>query len=134
MHAGRGQRNNGVARAHFRVVDDTRFFHNTYGKTRKVVLIFRVKAGHLGRLAAHQGRTSLHAALGHASHDGGYFFRHILSAGNVIQKHQRLCPAGDDVVHAHGNAVDAHGVVLVHQEGQFQLGAHTVRAGHQHRV
>ena len=44
------------------------------------------------------------------------------------------CTGADDVVDAHGHAVDADGVVLVHQLGQAELGAHAVGAGDQHRL
>src|SRR5699024_965878 len=87
-----------------------------------------------GGLAAHQSAAGLHAALGHAGHQLGDFFRHVFAAGDVVQENQRLGAGADDVVDAHGHAVDAHGVVLVHQKGDFQLGAHAVGAGDQHGV
>ena len=59
---------------------------------------------------------------------------HVLAAGDVVQEEQGLCAAADDVVDAHGHAVDAHGVVLVHQEGDLELGAHAVGAADQHRA
>ena len=60
----------------------------------------------------------------------GTFF----AAGDVVEEKERLRPAADDVVDAHGHAVDAHGVVPVHEEGKLQLGAHAVRAGDEHRL
>ena len=85
-------------------------------------------------LAADERRAGLDAALRHAAHDLGDFFRHVFAAGDVIQKEQGLCAHADDVVDAHGHGVDADGVVLVHEDGQFDLGAAAVGAGDQHRL
>ncbi|MPM25305.1 hypothetical protein SDC9_71796 [bioreactor metagenome] len=70
----------------------------------------------------------------HAGDDGGHLLGAVFPHGQIVQEKQRLRAAADDIVDAHGHAVDAHGVVLVHQKGQLQLGAHTVGAGHQHRI
>ena len=78
------------------------------------------------------GAAGLHAALAHARHNGGDLLRHVLPAGDVVQEEERLGPADDHVVDAHGHAVDAHSVVLVLVKGQLELGAHAVGAGHQH--
>jgi len=39
-----------------------------------------------------------------------------------------------DVVHAHGNQINAHGVVFVPFKGEFEFGAYAVCAAHQHGV
>ena len=88
----------------------------------------------LGGLTADEGAARLHTALCHAGDDRRHLFRHVLADGNVIQEKQGLCAAADHVVHAHGHAVDADGVMLVQQLSQTQLGAHTVGAGDQHRL
>ena len=88
----------------------------------------------LGGLAAHQRAARLHAALGYALDDLGNLLRDVLAAGNVIQKDQRLGTGADDIIDAHGHAVDADGVVLVQQHGDAQLGADAVRAGDQDRM
>jgi hypothetical protein len=62
------------------------------------------------------------------------FFGHVLADGDIIQEKQRLCAAADDVVDAHGHAVDAHGVMLVHQLRNAEFGSHAVGAGDQHRL
>src|SRR5699024_10353606 len=85
-------------------------------------------------LAAHQGRPRLDAAFGHALDQVRDLFRHVFAAGDVIQKDQGLGAGADDVVDAHGHAVDDHGVVPVQQHGDAQLGAHAVGARDQHRV
>ena len=85
-------------------------------------------------LAAHQRAVGLHAALGHALDDLGDLLGNVAAAGDVIQEHQRLCTGADDVVDAHSHAVNTNGIVLIHDHGHLQLGAHTIGAGDQHRV
>ena len=88
----------------------------------------------LSGLTADEGSAGLNTALSHAADDLSDLLGDVLAAGDVVQEEQGLGAAADDIVDAHGNAVDAHGVVLVHQEGQLQLGAHAVGAGDQHGV
>ena len=52
------------------------------------------------------------------------------AGGIVVQEEERLGPAGDDVIHAHGNQVDADGVVLVQVKCQLELGADPICASH----
>ena len=87
-----------------------------------------------GCLAAEQGTGGLLAAFGHAGNDclGGLDVE--LACGKVVQEEERGCALNQDVVDAHGNEVDAHGVVLVKEEGQLELGAHAVRGGNKHRI
>ena len=87
-----------------------------------------------GSLAAHQGAARLHAALGHALDDLCDLLGDILAAGNVVKENQGLRACTDHVIDAHGNAVDADGVVLVQQHGDTQLGADAVGAGNQNRM
>ena len=61
-------------------------------------------------------------------------FRHVLSAGNIVQEEQGLRAAADDIVDAHGHTVDTDGVMPVHQLRDLQLGAYAVGAGYQHRL
>ena len=129
-----GQRQNDITGLHGVVVQDLFFVHNAHGETGQIVLLFRHHARVLGGLAAHQRAIGLHAALGHALDDLSDLFRDVAAAGDVIQEDQRLCTSADDIVDAHGHAVDADGVVLVQDHGDLQLGAHAVGAGDQHRV
>ena len=134
MYAAAGQGNDHIAGCHGAVVQDLALIHCAHGKAGQVVFILGVEAGHFGGFAAHQCAAGLHAALGHALDQIGDLFGHILAAGNVIQKYQRLGTGADHIVHAHGHTVDAHGVVLVHDHGNAQLGAHAVGAADQHRM
>ena len=88
----------------------------------------------LGGLAADEGAPGLDAALGNAGDQLDHLFRYVFSNGDVIQEKEGLGPAADDVVDAHGNAVDAYGIVLAHELGDTLLGAHAVGARDQHRL
>ena len=134
VHTGGRQSDDHIAGLHGVIAQDLFLVHDAHGKTGQIVLVLRHHARVLGRLAAHQRAIGLHAALGHALDDLGDLFRDVAAAGDVVQEHQRLCTGADDVVDAHGHTVDADGVVLVHDHGDLQLGAHTVGAGDQHRV
>mgnify|MGYP002416089685 CR=1 FL=1 len=129
-----GQRQNDITGLHGVVVQDLFFVHNAHGETGQIVLLLRHHARVLGGLAAHQRAIGLHAALGHALDDLCDLFRDVAAAGDVIQEDQRLCTSADDIVDAHGHAVNADGVVLVHEDGQLDLGAAAVGAGNQHRL
>ena len=53
------------------------------------------------------------------------------AGGDVIQKEQRFRPAGDDVVDAHRDQVDADALMAGEALRQLQLGAHAIGSGHQ---
>ena len=133
MHAAGRQRDHRVARLHRFVVNDLRLVHQTGAVAGQIVFVLGIEAGHLGGLAADQRRAGLHTALAHALDDLLDPLRNILSAGNIIQEKQRFRSAADNVVHAHGHAVDTDGVMFVHQKGQLQLCPDAVCAGNQHR-
>ena len=86
----------------------------------------------LGSLAANERRAGLDAALCHAADNFRDFLRHILAAGDVIQKEQRLGAHADNVVYAHGDAVDADRIVLIEKLGDAELGADAVRTRDEH--
>ena len=87
-----------------------------------------------GGLAADERRASLHAAFGYACHDVRDLFGVVFAAGDVVEEKQRLCPAADHVIDAHGNTVDADGVVFVHKHCNLELRAHAVRTADEHGV
>ena len=88
----------------------------------------------LGHLAADERAARLATALADARHD----FRHMLAAQladcDVVQEEQRLGTAGEDVVHAHGDKVDAHRAMLADELSHLELGAHAIGARHEQRV
>ena len=134
MDAGGGHADEHVPGRQILPVDQILPVHDPHRKPGQVVLLYRIKARHLRRLPADQGRSRLPAPLCHAAHDGGDLLRLVLAAGTVIQEKERLAARAGNVVHAHGHAVDADGVVLIQGKGQFQLRADPVGAGHQRRV
>ena len=78
-----------------------------------------------GRLAA-----PLHDAL-----DDGLRDVHVQGARRkVVEEEERVGARGDDVVDAHGDQVDADGVVHAQVEGQLELGTDAVCAGDQEGV
>ena len=129
VNAGGGQSEDDVAFLHGLVVDDGGFIHDAGGIAGQVVFIFGVEARHLRGLAADEGSSRLPAAVRHALDDLGDALGHVLAAGDVVQEEQGLGAAADDVVDAHGDAVDADGIVLVHQEGDAQFRTDAVGAG-----
>ena len=57
-----------------------------------------------------------------------------LAGGEIVEEEQRLGALADEVVDAHGDEVDADGVVLAGVDGELELGADAVGGGDQHRV
>ncbi len=133
MHAGGRQSDEHVALGDGGSVDDRGLFGDADREAGQIVFILVVHARHFSGLAADQTGTGLHAAVGHAGDDLLQQSRIVLAAGDVIQEEQRFRTLGSDVVDAHGDAVDADGVVLVRHLGDHQLGADAVGAGNQHR-
>ena len=54
-------------------------------------------------------------------------------AADVIEEEKRTRAENRDVVNAVVHEIHAHGVVLVHREGDFQFRADAIDTGHQHR-
>ena len=112
-------------------VDQSVSFHDTHAKAGEIVIVPGVQAGHLGRFTAHQsGARELaapHDAVNYLSRN-----RQIeLARGKVIEKKQRLCAVGKNVVNAHGHQINADSVVARSIDGELELGAHTVGPRHQ---
>ena len=104
------------------------------GKAGEIVVARRVKARHFRRLAADQRRAGLPAALGDAGDDGARHREIELAGGEIIEEEQRLGALHDQVVDAHGDEVDADGLVPPGLDGDLDLGADAVVGGDQHRV
>ena len=131
VHPGGGQAEDHVAGLDLGLVKDLVLIHHAHGEAGQVILVDGIEAGHLGGLAADEGSAGLDTALGHTGDDARDLLRDVLAAGDVVQEEQGLGTHADDVVDAHGHAVDAHGVVLVHEERQLEFRAHAVGAGDQ---
>ena len=120
-----------VPAAHLAGGDGLCLVHHAHGEARQVVVLGGHEAGVLGGLAADEGAAGLDAALRHAGDDGGHLLWFVLADGDIVQEEQGHGAAADDIVDAHGYAVDADGVVAVHQLGDADLCAHAVGAGDQ---
>ena len=68
-------------------------------------------------ITSDQRTAGLDAALGHARDDGRHPLRDVLAHGDVVQEEQGPRAAAQNVVDAHGHAVDADGVVPARQKG-----------------
>ena len=133
MNTGGRQRDHYVPGFHGLVVNDLSPVHNTRGITGQVIFLFRHHPGMLRRFAADQRAAGLDAAVADALDDLLDPLGNVLSAGNIVQEEQGFGAAADDIIHTHGHTVNSDGVMLVHQQGDLQLGAHAVGAGYQHR-
>ncbi len=134
MRAGRWQGEQGVTGSNFRAVDNLGLFHHADAEACDVVVFAFVHARHFSGFATHQRATGQFAAGADAGDDlsGGVDVQ--FAGGVVIEEEQRLCTADHQVIDAHGDQVDADGVVLVQVQRQTQLGAHAVGAGNQNRL
>jgi hypothetical protein len=71
---------------------------------------------------------------GDAADDCRALFRVELSGGEVIEKEQRLRALDHQVVDAHGDEIDADGIVDAGFDRHLELGPHAVIGGDQHRI
>ena len=88
----------------------------------------------LGDLPAGDRDVGLPRPFVEALTDGREHRRIGFLDGNVVQHGERLCPHAEEVVHVHGDTVDAHGVVFVQHLGHKELGADPVRGEGQAEV
>ena len=109
-------------------VDDALFFDHADGEACQVVFAFGIHAGHFGGFASDKGAAGFFAALGDAFNHVGSTGDIEFAAGEIVEEEQRLCALNQNIVDAHGDEVDADGVVFVPIEGEFELGAYAVGA------
>ena len=133
MHAGARQPEHGVARRH-PARQQGAALGRTHREAGQVVVAGGIHAGHLGRLAADQRAAGEPAALGDAADHGRRLLHLQPAGGEIIEEEQRLGALHHQIVDAHGDQVDADGVVLPGLDRDPQLGADAVRGRHQHRV
>ena len=103
-------------------------------KAGKVVIVGLIEPGHFGGLAADQRAARLPAAERDAGDHGGADFRLELAAGEVVEEEQRFGALHHQVVHAHGDQIDADRVVAAGFDGDLDLGADAVIGGDQDRI
>ena len=122
-----------VAHLHLGTGDDFIFIHDTHGKSGHIVLAFAVKARHLCCFSTYESTSGLLASVCDPLYDISDLFCRYFTGCDIVQEKQRLCTLAQHVVDAHCHAVDAYGVMSVHEESQFQLGSYAICSGHQHR-
>ncbi len=134
VQAGGSQADEHVALLHAFGVEHLRAVDNADGEAGQVIVVRVHHAGVLSHFPTHERATRLTASLADAGDDLGHMLLAQLADGDVVQEEQRLGAAGEDVVHAHGHQVDAHGAVLAGELGDLELRAHAVGARNQQRL
>ncbi len=111
MDAVRGEAEEEVAGFDVAARQEPVALHRADGKSREIVVALAVEPGHLGRLAADERCARLAAALGDPLDDppGGLDVER--GGGEIVEEDQRLRTLHDEIVHAHGDEVDADRVV-----------------------
>jgi hypothetical protein len=67
-------------------------------------------------------------------HDFGGFFGVQFAGGVIVQEHERLGALGREIVHAHGDEIDADRLVAPAFDGDLELGADAVGGGQEDRI
>ena len=134
VQPGRGHADHHVVGLDRPAVDHPLLLGHADAEAGQVVIAGGVDVGQDGRLAAQQGAVGLDAAVRDALDDLLQQGRIVLGHGHVVEEEQRLGPAAQGVVDAHGHQVDADRVVHARRHGHLELRAHAVGAGDQHGV
>ena len=114
--------------------DDQGLLDRTDRKTREIVFAIGIHVGHLGGFAADQRAAGLFAACRNSADHACSGIDIEPSAGEIVEKKQRLGALHQDVVDAHRHQIDAYRVMAPERKGHPQLGADPVGARHQHRL
>ncbi|MNV27903.1 hypothetical protein D3C71_1190700 [compost metagenome] len=134
MRAGGGDADQHVAGGHAGAVLHFALLDAGDGEAGQVVFARGIHVGHFGGFTTDQRATGLGAAVGNAADHGRSGVDVELAGGEVIQEEQRLGALDQDVVDAHGDQIDADGVVAAQLLCELQLGADAVGTGHQDRL
>ena len=84
--------------------------------------------------AAEQRCACLPAAFRYSLDDRRRHCRIQPGAAIVIEEEQGFCTLNHDIIDTHSDEVDAHCIVQVELDSQFQFGANTICSGHQDRL
>ena len=96
-----------VSRLDPAAVDDGALLDHAHREAGQVEVAFLVEVGHLGGLAAQQGAAGLPAAFGNAFDQRGGLFGLELAHGEVIEEEEGAGAGDQQIVHRHGDQVDA---------------------------
>ena len=92
--------------------------HDAHDEAGQVVVVGRVRPRHLRGLAADERAAELGAGPGEAGDDGLDADGVHLPEGDVVEEEERRRALHEDVVHAVGHEVVAHGVVHAGQRSR----------------
>ena len=131
MEPARRERDRHAPLLHARAVDDLLPRDDADREAGEVVLAVGVHARELRRLAAEERAPRLLARAGDAADDRLGDADVELAGGEVVEEEERARAAGDDVVHAHADEVEADRVVDAGGEGDLELRPDAVGAAHE---
>ena len=116
MQSVRGQTENHVADFHRLAADDPLALDHSDDESRQIVFAVRIKARHLGGLAADERAAVVLAGFGEAFDNFFRDFRLQLARREIVHEEQRRRALYGDVIDAMVDEVGANGVVNVHFE------------------
>ena len=93
-----------------------------------------VHARHFGSFAANQRAASLQAPVGDASDHAFCYAVFQFAGGEVVEEEQRLCALDDQIVHAHGDKIDADRVMAIRIDRQLQFRTDAVVSSDKQRI
>jgi hypothetical protein len=135
VQAGRSDADDRVAALHgLLAIEHFALFDDADNRAAHVVFAFLVEPRHLGRFAADKRAMVFGASARKALDDFGEDVRLQFAGAEVIEEEQRLGAQHGDVIDAMVHEVGADGVVPVHREGDFELGAHAIHGRHEDRL
>ena len=129
MRARGGEPDDGIPGARTAAVDDPVTLDDTDAETSKVVIAFRVHAGHFCGLAADECTARFDATFGDARDDAlGHVDRE--PAGRVVvEEEERLGALDYDIIRAHRDEILSDTIVASGVDREPELGADAVRPG-----
>ncbi len=107
--------------------------HDANGEPGQVHLAGAKLTGVFGQLTAQDGAPGLPAALGNTAHNLGHGVGVEVPPQLVVQEKEGLCALAHQVIHAHGNEVDADRAQPPRIDGNGQLRTYSISGRHQQR-
>jgi hypothetical protein len=109
-------------------------FNGADAESGEVVVTIAVHARHFRRFPTDQRAAGALAAFGDSGNHVAAGFDRQFAGGEIVQEQKRFRTLHHEVVGAHGDEIDADGVMAPGGDGDHQLGADTVGAGDQDGV
>jgi len=134
VNAAAGESDQNIFRLDTKRIGCTVEFNHTYGEACYIEVAFRVDVRHLGTFTTKQCATCDLATLCDSSDDPRSRFRILSMQAEVIEEEQWLGTLDDQIIHVHGNAVDAELIDLSEIGGHLDLGTDTISATHEYRL